>query len=50
MEGLKKMTYNPEAYNILPVKHNFTENGDYVITGMFIPAYRIVYELADKRG
>lgn len=50
MEGLKKMTTNPEAYNILPVRHNFTQDGSYKITGLFIPAYRVVYELIDKRG
>lgn len=50
MEGLKKLTLNPDAYNILPVRHNYTEDGRWVITGLFIPAYRIVYEIADKRG
>lgn len=50
MEGLKKLTLNPDAYNILPVRHNYTEDGRWVTTGLFIPAYRIVYELADKRG
>ena len=50
MEGLKRMTNNPTAYNILPVRHNYTYDGNYVETGLFIPAYRIVYELVDKRG
>ena len=50
MEGLKRMTNNPAAYNILPVRHNYTYDGNYVETGLFIPAYRIVYELVDKRG
>jgi len=50
MEGLKKMTLNPTAYNILPVKHNYTQDGKYIISGLFIPAYRIVYEFVDKRG
>lgn len=50
MEGLRKMTTNPEAYNILPVRHNYTENGSYILSGLFIPAYRIVYDLVDKRG
>jgi hypothetical protein len=50
MEGLKKMTTNPEAYNILPVRHNFTQDGSYKVTGLFIPAYRVVYDLVDKRG
>ena len=50
MEGLKKMTTDPLAYNILPVRHNFTQDKSYKITGLFIPAYRIVYDLIDKRG
>jgi len=50
MQGLKKMTLNPQAYNILPVRHNFTQDGKYIISGLFIPAYRIVYELIDSRG
>ena len=50
MEGLKKMTKDPVAYNILPVRHNYTQNGKYILSGLFIPAYRIVYELVDKRG
>lgn len=50
MEGLKKMTNNPKAYNILPVRHNYTQDGSYIETGLFIPAYRIVYDLVDKRG
>lgn len=50
MEGLKRMTLNPDGYNILPVRHNYTNKGDYIISGLFIPAYRIVYEFVDKRG
>jgi hypothetical protein len=50
MEGLKKMTITPTAYNILPVRHNYTQDGKYILSGLFIPAYRIVYELVDKRG
>lgn len=50
MQGLKKMTLNPQAYNILPVRHKFTQDGRYIITGLFIPSYRIVYELIDSRG
>lgn len=50
MEGLEAMTTSPKAYNILPVRHNFTQDGSYKITGLFIPAYRVVYELVDKRG
>ncbi len=50
MEGLKNMITSPESFNLLPVKHNFTADGSYKTTGMFIPAYRIVYSLIDNRG
>ena len=50
MEGLKKLTMNPRGHNILPVRHNYTSDGSYILSGLFIPAYRIVYHLIDKRG
>lgn len=50
MEGLKGMMEDPEAYNILPVRHNYTTDRSDTITGLFIPAYRIVYQYVDKRG
>lgn len=50
MEGLKTIINNPSGYNVLPVHHNFTMDGRYITTGMFIPAYRIVFELLDNRG
>lgn len=50
MDGLKGMMSNPKGYNILPVRHNYTQDRSYTISGLFIPAYRIVYEYVDKRG
>ena len=50
MEGLKGMMEDPLSYNILPVKHNYTADRRYITTGLFIPAYRIVYQYVDKRG
>lgn len=50
MEGLEKMITNPLGYNILPVRHNFTSDRSYKITGYFIPAYRVVYDYVDNRG
>lgn len=50
MEGLKRMTNDPSAYNILPVRHNYTQDRRYILSGLFIPAYRVVYDLVDKRG
>ena len=50
MAGLKAMIDAPEASNILPVRHNYTADRRYIITGLFIPAYRVVYQFVDKRG
>jgi len=50
MEGLKKMVTNPTAFNILPVRHNYTQGRKYTLSGLFIPAYRIVFKYVDKRG
>lgn len=50
MAGLKAMIEAPEASNILPVRHNYTADRRYVITGLFIPAYRVVYQFVDERG
>lgn len=52
LEGLKKMFFNPEGYSALPYRHNYTQNGDFVTTGFFIPAFTFVAMdgYIDKRG
>lgn len=50
MEGLKTIITTPNAYNLLPVYHNFTVDNSFKETGMFIPAHKIVFSLIDKRG
>lgn len=50
VQGLKDIILKPDAYNILKYHHNYTPDGRYVDTGMFIPATRIVSSLLDKRG
>ena len=50
VEGIKNITLKPDAYNILKFKHNHTPNRDTIFTAMFIPAYRMVLHLLDKRG
>lgn len=52
LDGLKKMFFNPEGYSALPYRHNYTQNGDYVTTGFFIPAFTFVAKegYIDKRG
>lgn len=46
------MFNNPEGYNVLPYKHNYTKNGEYVYTGFFIPAFTFVAKegCIDNRG
>lgn len=39
LAGLKEIYYNPQNYKVLPYRHNYTESGEYVITGFFIPYY-----------
>ena len=39
LEGLRKVYYNPKMFQVLPFKHNYTEDGDWVETAYFIPAY-----------
>ena len=39
LEGLRKVYYNPRMFQVLPFKHNYTEDGDWVETAYFIPAY-----------
>ena len=50
VQGLKDIVLKPDAYNILKYKHNYTPTGEYIYTAMFIPAFRIVSKLLDKRG
>lgn len=52
LEGLKKMFYNPTGFQVLPYRHNYTQNGEYVETAFFIPAFTFVARegYIDKRG
>ena len=59
VEGINKLANNPEVFNILPHYHNYTPDGRYIMSSMFIPAYRNAMfddeidkgvEYVDKRG
>ena len=50
LEGLRKIYYNPLEQNVLPYRHRYTEGGEVVETGFFIPAYQQMYEYLDSRG
>ena len=39
LAGLNKIYYNPRDFLILPFRHNYTETGEWVETGFFMPAY-----------
>ncbi len=39
LEGLRKVYYDPEMFLVLPFYHNYTEDGTWVKTGFFVPAY-----------
>lgn len=62
LEGLRDIYYDPEGFDVLPFYHNYTETGDWVYTGYFIPSYigavtkygtdvnGVKRELLDNRG
>ena len=54
IKGIRKLSFNPTDYNILPYKHFYTETGEEQFSSFFIPAHRIVTDrragLIDKRG
>ena len=52
LEGLHDIYYNPRGFNVLPLKHNFTSDGQTAYTGYFLPTYSILLgsEFTDKRG
>lgn len=39
LAGLNKVYYNPEMFLVLPFYHNYTEDGSWVKTAYFMPAY-----------
>lgn len=52
LKGLASMFNNPETYNILPYRHNYTRSGEYTLSSFFIPAYTFVARegIIDSRG
>lgn len=59
VDGINKLANNPNVFNILPHRHNYTPDGRYILSSMFIPAYRnamfdgeedIGIEYIDNRG
>lgn len=52
LEGLRDMYYNPEVYDILPYKHNYTQTEEIALTGYFIPAFTVINQpgYIDNRG
>lgn len=52
LEGLANAYYNPNTYDALPYRHNYTPDGTQAITGYFIPAYTISADedFIDSRG
>lgn len=51
LEGLRTIFYNPDSFNVLPYRHNYSQTGDTVLTGYFLPAFSIIKgEYMDNRG
>lgn len=47
LAALEKMFLDPDAFNGLPYKHNYTRTGDYTFTGFFLPAYSCLVSYED---
>lgn len=52
LAGLSEMFNDPEAFNVLPYKNYYSEDGSVQYTGYFIPAYNIMLKagFTDNRG
>lgn len=52
LEGLRKMYYEPDTYDVLKFRHNMNDTAEYKFTGFFVPAYKALdrEELVDNRG
>lgn len=52
LEGLRDIYYNPDVYDVLPFRHNFTYTNEEAFTGYFIPSFTVVNtpECMDSRG
>lgn len=48
--GLIEMFNDPLAFSILPMRHSFTENGEPILSGYFIPSWQTVMHCMDSRG
>ncbi len=51
-DGLRKIYEDPTTYNVLPFRHNYTPDHEYVLSNFFIPAYKTLDlpEFIDERG
>lgn len=52
LEGLHDMYYNPDTYDVLRYKHNYTEGNEVVETAFFVPSYKAldIEGYVDSRG
>lgn len=52
LEGLRDIYENPDVYDVLKYRHRYTQSGQEVLTGFFIPAFNIVNRegYIDNRG
>ena len=51
-DGLRKIYEDPKTFNVLPFRHNYTPDHEYVLSNFFIPAYKTLDlpEYVDERG
>lgn len=52
LEGLRNIYYHPEDFDVLPYRHNYTQNNEQALTGYFLPSYSVILKpgFLDTRG
>ena len=52
LEGLRDIYYDPRAYKVLPFRHNYTQDNQFIESGFFIPYFlqSLNPEYMDSRG
>lgn len=52
LQGLSEIFNDPEAYNVLPYKNSYSDDGTVQYTGFFLPAYSMMLKTgySDHRG
>lgn len=50
LHGLETIFLNPKSFKVLPYRHKYNTNEQFVETGFFLPSWRTVLRAMDNRG